>query len=37
MTLLIYAACWPLASVIVAVVMCRQFRKAKVQEGGINE
>lgn len=33
MKLFIYAAaCWPLASIIVAVIMCRQVHKAKVRE-----
>lgn len=34
MKCLIYAAaCWPLASIILAVIMCRHFYKAKVREG----
>lgn len=32
---LIYAACWPLASIILAVIMCRNFHKAKVRDDSL--
>lgn len=34
MKIFIYAAaCWPLASIILAALICRQVHKAKVREG----
>jgi hypothetical protein len=38
MTYLLYAAaCWPLASIVLAAVICRVIHKAKVrQRDGIN-
>ena len=37
MTIFLYAACWPLISVLTAIVICRGFHQSKAREmAGIN-